>query len=177
MLFKCCIQYISKFGKLSSGHRTGKRSVFIPISRMGNGKECSGYHKIALISHASTFMLKIIQARLQHYMNWKLRDVQARFIKSRGTREQTTNIWWIIQKAREFQENICFIDYTKAFDCVDQYKLLKILKEIGMPDHFTCLLRNLYSGEEQQLVPDMEQWTGSKLERSMTRLYIVTLFI
>ena len=81
------------------------------------------------------------------------------------------------QKAREFQENICFIDYTKAFDCVDQNKLLKILKEIEIPDHFTCLLKNLYSGKEQQLVPDMEQWTGSKLERNTLRLYIVTLLI
>ena len=84
-----------------------------------------------------------------------------------------------MEKAREFQKNIyfCFIDSAKAFDCVDHNKLWKIIKEKGIPDHFTCLLRNLYSGEEQQLVPDMEQWTGSKLERSTTRLYIVTLLI
>ena len=80
-------------------------------------------------------ILKIFQARLQQYVNWELPDVQTGFRKGRGTRDQIANICWIIEKAREFQENICFIDYTKAFDCVDQYKLLKILKEIGMPDH------------------------------------------
>ena len=93
-------------------------------------------------------MLKILQARLQQYMNCELSDVQAGFRKSRGTRDQIANILWIIEKAREFQENICFIDYTKAFDCVDHNKLWKILKEMGIPDHLTCLLRNLYAGQE-----------------------------
>ena len=93
-------------------------------------------------------MLKILQARLQHYMNCELPDVQAGFRKGRGTRHQTSKIGWIIKKAREFQKNICFIDYAKAFDCVDHNKLWKILKEIGIPDHLTCLLRNLYAGQE-----------------------------
>ena len=93
-------------------------------------------------------MLKILQARLQHNVNWELPDVQAGFRKGRGTRDQIANICWIIEKAREFQKNIyfCFIDYAKAFDCVNHNKLWKILKEIGIPDHLTCLLRNLYAG-------------------------------
>ena len=103
---------------------------------------------IALISHASKVMLKILQARLQQYMNPELPDVQAGFRKCRRTRDQIANIHWIIEKAREFQKNIyfCFIDYAKAFECVDHNKLWKILKEIGILDHLTCLLRNLYAG-------------------------------
>ena len=98
-----------------------KRSVFIPISKKGNAKECSNYHTTALISHAGKVMLKILQVRLQQYMNRELPDVQAGFRKGRGTRDQIANTRWIIEKAREFQKNIyfCFIDYTKAFDCVD----------------------------------------------------------
>ena len=127
-----------------------KRSVFIPIPKKGNAKECSNYRTIALISHARKVMLKILQARLQQYMNCELPDVQAGFRKGRGTRYQTANIRWIIKKAREFQKNIyfCFIDYAKAFGCVDHNKLWKILKEMGIPDHLTCLLRNLYAGQE-----------------------------
>ena len=99
-----------------------KKSVFILIPKKGNAKECSNYHIIALISHASKVMLKILQARLQQYVNHELPDVQAGFRKGRGTRDQIDNICWIIKKAREFQKNIyfCFIDYAKAFDCVDQ---------------------------------------------------------
>ena len=95
-------------------------------------------------------MLKILQARLQQYMNRELPDVQAGFRKGNGTRDQIANICWIMEKAREFQKNIylCFINYAKAFDCVDHNKLWKILKEMGIPDHLTCLLRNLYEGEE-----------------------------
>ena len=95
-------------------------------------------------------MLKILQARLQQYVNSQLPDVQVGFKKGRGTRDQIANIHWIIKKAREFQENFyfCFIDYAKAFDYVDHHKLWKILKEIGIPDHLTCLLRNLNSGQE-----------------------------
>ena len=127
-----------------------KRSVFIPIPKKGNAKECSNYRTIALISHASKVMLKILQARLQQYVNRELPDVQAGFRKGRGTRDQIANIRWIMEKAREFQKNIyfCFIDYAKAFDCVDHNKLWKILKEMGIPDHLTCLLRNLYAGQE-----------------------------
>ena len=122
-----------------------KRSVFIPITKKGNTKECSNYHTIALISHASKVMFKILQARLQQYVNCELADVQAGFRKGRRTRDQIANIHWIMEKAREFQKNIyfCFIDYAKAFDCVDHNKLWKILKELGIPDHLTCLLRNL----------------------------------
>ena len=109
-----------------------KRSVFIPIPKKDNAKECSNYHTTALISHASKVMLKILQARRQQYVNCELPDVQAGFRKGRGTRDQIANICWIIKKAREFQKNIyfCFIDYTKAFDPVDHNKLWKILKEM-----------------------------------------------
>ena len=108
-----------------------KRSVFIPIPKKVNPKECSNYHTIVLISHASNIMFKILQARLQQYMNCELPDVQAGFRKDRGTRYQFANIRWIIEKAREFQKNIyfCFIDYVKTFNCVDHNKLWKILKE------------------------------------------------
>ena len=105
--------------------------------------ECSNYCTITLISHASKVMLKIFQARLQQYVNRELPDVQAGFRKGKGTRDQIANIHWIIEKQREFQKNIyfCFIDYAKAFDCVDHNKLWKILQEMGIPDHLTCLLR------------------------------------
>ena len=114
-------------------------SVFIPIPKKGDAKECSNYHIIALISHTSKVMLKILQARLQKYMNHELPDIQAGFRQGRGTRDQIANICWIIRKAREFQKNIyfCFIDYAKAFDCVDHNKLWKILKEMGIRDHLT----------------------------------------
>ena len=106
-----------------------------------------------LISHASKVMLKILQVRLQQYMNQEIPDVQAGFRKGRGTRDQIANICWIIEKPREFQKNIyfCFIGYTKAFDCVAHNKLWKILQETGIPDHLTCLLRNLYQVRKQQL--------------------------
>ena len=107
-------------------------------------------HTVALFSHAIKVMLKILQARLQKYMNWELSDVQAGFLKGRGTRDQIANICGITAKANEFQKNMyfCFIDYAKAFDCVDHNKLWKILREIGIPNHLTCLLRNLYAGLE-----------------------------
>ena len=129
-----------------------KRSVFIPIPKKGNAKECSNYCIIALISHASKVMLKIIQATLQQYVNRELPDVQTGFRKGRGTRDQIANIRWI-EKPREFQKNIyfCFIDYAKAFDCVDHNKLWKILKEMGIPDPLTCLLRNLYAGRKARV--------------------------
>ena len=116
-----------------------KRSVFIPIPKKSNAKECSNYRTIALISHASKVMFKILQARLQQYVSHEIPDVQAGFRKSRGTREQIANICWIIEKAREFQKSIyfCFIDYAKSFDCVDHNKLWTTLKEMGIPDHLT----------------------------------------
>ena len=106
--------------------------------------------QLALISHASKVMVKILQARLQQYMNHELPDVQAGFRKGRGTRDKIANIRWIIEKAREFQKSIyfCFIDYAKAFDFVDHNKRWKILKEMGIPEHLTCLLRNLDAGQE-----------------------------
>ena len=141
----------------NSAVAVGLEKVFIPVPKKGSSKECSNYCTIALISHASKVMLKILQARLQQYVNNELPDVQAGFRKGRGTGDQIANIRWIIEKAREFQKNIfCFIGYAKAFDCVDHNKLWKILKEIGIPDHLTCLLRNLYAGQEA-----IEQ-TGSK---------------
>ena len=127
-----------------------KRSVSTSVLKKGNAKECSNYCTVALISHASKVMLKILQASLQQYVNHEFPDLEAGFIKGRGTRDQIANIHWIIKKAREFQKNIyfCFIDYAKALDCVDHNKLWKILKEIGLPDHLTCLLRNLCAGQE-----------------------------
>ena len=109
-------------------------------------------------------MLKILQTRLQQYVNRELPDVQAGFRKGRGTKDQIAHIRWIMEKAREFQKNIyfCFIDYAKAFDRVDHNKLWKILKEMGIPDHLTCHLRNLYAGQEAMLELDKEQQTGSK---------------
>ena len=113
-------------------------------------KECSDYHTIALISHTSKVMLKILEARLQQYMNPELPDVQAGSRKGRGTRDQIANICCIIEKAREFQKNIYFYftDYAKVFECVDHNKLWKMLQEMGIPDHLTFLLRNLYAGQE-----------------------------
>ena len=117
------------------------------VSFHSNPKKCSNYHTIALISHASKVMRKIPQVRLQQYVNRERPDVQAGFRKGRGTRDQIAKIHWIIKKTREFQKNIyfCFIDYAKAFDCVDHNKLWKIVKEMAIPDHLTCLLRNLYA--------------------------------
>ena len=131
MLWRRCTQYASKFGKLSSGHRTGK-GQFSFHPKKGNAKECSNYHTIALISLSSKVTLKILQARLQQYVNCELPDVQAGFRKGRGTRDQIANIFWIMEKAIEFQKNIyfCFIDYAKAFDCMDHNKLWTILKEM-----------------------------------------------
>ena len=110
-------------------------------------------HTIALISHSSKVMLKILQARLQQYVNRELPDAQAGFKKGRGSRDQIANIRWVIEKAKEFQKTIffCFINYAKAFDCVDHNKLWKILKEMGIPDHLTCLLKNLYAGQQATL--------------------------
>ena len=127
-----------------------KRSALFLIPKKGNAKECSNYCTIALISHVSKVMFKILHAKFQQYMNHELPGIQAGFRKGRGSRDQIANIRWIIKKAREFQKNIyfCFIDYAKAFDCVDHNKLWEILQEMGIPDHLTCLLRNLYAGQE-----------------------------
>ena len=136
-----------------------KSSVLIPIPKKGNVKECSNYHTFALISHTSKLMLKVLQARLQQYVNRELPDIQAGFRKGRGTIDQIANIRWVIEKSSEFLESIyfCFIDYAKAFDCVDHNKLWKILQEMGILDHLTCLLRNLYAGQEATVRINMEQ--------------------
>ena len=124
---------------------TGLEKVsFIPVPKKGNAKEYSNYCTIALISHTSKVMIKILQARLRQHMNCEPPDVQAGFRKGRGTRDQIAQIHWIIKKAIKFQKNVyfCFIDYIKAFHCVGHNKLWKILQEMGIPDHLTCLLRN-----------------------------------
>ena len=121
-----------------------------PKEGHSSAKECSIYHTITLISHPSEVMLKILQARLQHCMNQELPDVQAGFWRGRETRDQIFSIRWIMEKARNFQKDIyfCFIDYTKAFDCVDYNKRWKIIKQMGIQDHLTCLRRSLYADQE-----------------------------
>ena len=133
-------------------------SVVIPIPKKCNAKECSNYCTTALISHASKVMLKILQMKLQQYVNHELPDVQAGFGKGRGTRDQIANIHWINKKGREFHKNIYFffIDYAKAFDSVDHNKLWKILKKMGIPNHLICLLRICRQVKKQQLELDME---------------------
>ena len=147
MLWKCCTPYASKFRK-QQWLQDWKRSIFILIPKKGNAKEYSNSCISVLISHASKVMVKIFQVRLQQLVNWELPNVQAGFRKGKETRDQTANICWITEKSRELQKNICFIDYAKASDHVDHNTLWKILKEIGIPDHLTCLLRNLYAGQE-----------------------------
>ena len=144
MLWKCCTQYASKFGKCSSGHRTGKSQFSFQSLRKAIPKNAQTTTQLYSSHTLVEVMLKILQARLQQYMNREHPDVQAGFRKGRGTRDQIANIRWIIEKAWKFRKNIyfCFIDYAKAFDCVDHNKLWKILKEIEIPDHLTCLLRN-----------------------------------
>ena len=155
--------YASKFGKQCP--QDWRRLVFIPISKKGNAKECSNYHTIAVISYTSKVMHNILQTRLQEYMNHELPDVQIGFRKARGTRDQIANICWIIEKAREFQKNIyfCFIDYTKAFDCVYHNKLWKILQDMGIQDHLTYLFWEIcMQVKKQQLELNMEQQSCSK---------------
>ena len=133
---------------VATGVATGKGQFSFQSQRKAMPKNAQT-NTVALISHASKVMLKILQARPQQYMNCELPDVQVGFRKGRGTRDQIANIHWIIEKAREFQKNIyCFIDYTKSSDWVDHNKLWKILKVMGIPDHLTCLLRNLFAGQE-----------------------------
>ena len=142
-----------------------EKIIFIPISKKGNAKNCSNYCTIAHISQATKVVIKI----LQQYVNYELPDAQAGFRKGRRTRDQVANILWIIEKNKKIPEKkkiyFCFIDYIKAFDCEDHNKLWKILKEMGIPDHLACLLRNLYAGQEATVRPNMEQRTGSKLEK------------
>ena len=155
-----------------------EKSVFIPIPKKGNAKECLTYHTIALTSHASKVMLKILQARLQQYVNGEFPHVQAGFRKDRGTRDQIANIFWIIEKAREFQKNVyfCFTDYAKAFDCVIFHnKRWKILKEMGIPDHLTCLLRNLYTGQEATVRTGHGTTDWFQIRKGVHQGYILSL--
>ena len=154
-----------KIWKTQQWPQDWKRSVFIPIPKKGNAKECSNYHTIVLISHASKIMLKILQARLQQYVNWELSDGQAGFRKGKGTRDQIANIHWIIDKAREFQKFIyfCFIDYAKAFDCVDTTNCGKFLRRWEYQITLPASCRNHMQVKKQQLELDMEQKTGSIL--------------
>ena len=148
-----------------------KSSVFITIPKIGNAKGCSYYCTIALISHAGKVILKILQARLQQYVSCELPDVQAGFRKGRGTNDQIANICWIIKKAREFQKNIyfCFINYTKAFDCVDHKKLWKILKEMEYQTTLPGSWEIYMQVRKQQLELDMEQQTGFKLGKEYVK--------
>ena len=127
-----------------------EKVTFIPILKNGNTKECSNYHTIVLISRASKVMLKILQARLQQYVNQKVSDVQAGFRKGRGARDQIPNIRWTIPSKGIPGKHLLLLHWLcyKAFDCVDQNKLWKILKDMRIPDHLTCLLRNLYADQE-----------------------------
>ena len=146
MLHSICQQ----IWKTQQGPQDWKSSVFIPVPGKSNANECSDYYTVALISHASKGMLKVLQARLQQCVNQELPDVQAGFRKGRGTRDQITNMRCIIAKAREFQKNIfCFIDYSKAFVWIT--KNCGKFFEMGIPDHLTCLLRNLYAGQDRTI--------------------------
>ena len=170
MLLKCCIQHVSKFGK-QQWPQDWKRSLLIPFPKKGNAKECSNYHTIALISHASKIILKILQASLQQYVNWELPDVQTESRIGRGTRDQIANVCCITEKAGEFQKNIYFgfTDFVKAFDCINHNKLWKILKDMSIRPHLTCLLRNLYMGQDTTVRSGHELLTGSKLGKQYNK--------
>ena len=148
-----------------------KRSVLISIPKKGNAKESSNYHTFALISNASKVMLNIFQARLQQYVNWELPDIQAEFRKGRGTRDQIANIHWITEKEREFQENIyfCFIEYGQSLWYVDHNNCGKFLKRWEYQTTWPTSWEICMQVKKQQLEPDMEQWTGSKLGKDYVR--------
>ena len=135
MLLKVLHSVCQQIWKTQQCPQDWKRSVFIPFPKKGNAEECSDYCRIVFISYTSKVMVKVLQGRLQQYMNQELPDVQTGFRKGRGTTDQIANIRWIIEKARGFHKNICFFDYAKAFDYVDHSKLWKILKEMGVQDH------------------------------------------
>ena len=154
-----------------------KRSVFIPIPKKGNVKECSDYCTIALISHTSKIMPKILQARLQQYVNHELPDVQAGFRKDRGTRDQIANIRWIIEKAESSRKTSTLLTMPKPLTVWITVNW-KILKEMGIPDHLMCLLRNMHAGQEATVITgDGTTDLVLYLERNTSRLYIVTLLI
>ena len=170
MLWKCCTQYASKLGKLSSGHRTGKGQISLQSQKRAMPKNVQTTTKVHS-SHTSKVMLTIVQARLQQYVNCELPDVQVGFRKGRGTRYQIANIHSVIEKAREFQKKkkiyFCFIEYAKAFDCVDHKKLWKILSEMWIPGYLNCLLRNLYAGQETTVTTGHEKTDWFQIEKGV----------
>ena len=155
---------MSKFGKLRNGKRTRKRSVFILISKKGSTKECSNYHTIVLISHVNKVMLKILQGRLQKYLDWELWDVQVGFRKGRGTRDLIASICWIIKKARDIPEDIyfCFFDYMKGFDMGITTYCGKFLKKWKYQTTLPVSWESCMQVKKPHLELDVEQWTGSK---------------
>ena len=156
-----------------------QKSLFIPILKKDSARECSDYCTTVLISHAGKVMVKMLQARLQQYVNWELTDVQVGFREGRGTRAQLANIHRIIEKAREFQKNIYFwfIDYAQAFDYVNHSKLWKILKDMGIPDHLTHLLQNLHADQEETVRTGHETINWFQIGKGVLRLYTVTLLL
>ena len=157
-----------------------KRSILTPLPKKGSTKECANHRTVAFIFHASKILFKILHARFQHYVNQELPDVQAGFRKGRGTRDQVANIFWITEKARKFQKNIyfCFIDCTKAFDYVDHDNLCKVLSEMGITDHLTCFLRNLYAGQEATVRTLYGTTDWFKIQKGVqTGLSALTLFV
>ena len=177
MLWKCYTQYVSKFGKLSSGHRTGKCHFRFQSQRKAMPKNVKTTTQLP--SHISKVTVKILQSRLQQYVNCELPYVQAGFRKGRGTRDQIANIHWIIKTAREFQKIIyfCFTDYAKAFDCVDTINCGKFWKRWEYHITWPASWETCMKVRKQQLELDMEQQTGSNRKRSMSRMYIVTVLI
>ena len=181
VLFSICQQ----IWKTQQWPQDWKRSVFSPIPKKGNAKECSNYHTIAFISHASKVMPKILQARLQQYMNCELQDVLAGFRKGRGTRDQLANIRWIIEKTREFQKYFGYFFFAlltmpkplTVWITIKKRMLWRILQEMGIPDHLTCLLRNLYADQEATVRTGRGIRLVPNRERSTSRLYFVTLLI
>ena len=171
MLLKYCIQYVSKFGKSSSGHRTGKVSFHPNSQKKGSAEECSDLPTVTLTSHASKVMLKILQIRLQQDLNQELPDVHAGFRKGSGTRDQIANILWIVEKAREFQKNIyfCFIDYMKAFVWITA-NCGKFLKRWEYQTILPVSWETCMWVKKQPLESDMEQWTDSKLEKEYDKV-------
>ena len=166
MLWNCCIRYANKFYKLSSGHwKTGKSQFSFQSQRRAMPKNAQV--PVQLHSIPSKIMLKILQVRLQKYVNRELSDVQAGFRKGRGTRYQIANIHWIM-------ENFCFIDYAKAFDCVDHNKLWNIPEERWIPDHLTCLLRNLYAGQETMVTTGRGTIEWFKIAKTVHQGYILS---
>ena len=177
MLLKCCTQYASKFGKLSSGHWTGKGQFSFQFQRKMIPKNVQTTIQLFSFHKLLRLCSKSFKLGFSSYVIQEIPDVQARFWRGRGTRDQIANICFIIEKAREFQKNICFIDQAKTFDCVDHNKLWKILKrwkyQITLLDSWETYMQV----KKQQLEPHMKQLTVPNWERNMTRLYIVTLLI